>query len=109
MAKQPIQESRTIKYLGIHFQHNLGWKQHVLQTKIKASKTVTAISRMMGFKWGLPSDLRKLAHEAVVAPIVTYGAPAWHSGLESTENIKTIRTIEQRMACRYLRACRTTK
>ena len=69
-----IQEVSTVKYLGVTFDSNLIWKNHVNELCLKLSKTVGIFSK---FTYYINVDILIILYYSLIYPFPTYGIQVW--------------------------------
>ena len=65
-----IQEVSTVKYLGVTFDSNLTWKNHVNELCLKLSKTVGIFSKS---RYYVKVDILIILYYSLIYPFLTYG------------------------------------
>ena len=65
-----IQEVSTVKYLGVTFDSNLTWKNHVNELCLKLSKTVGIFSKS---RYYVNVDILIMLYYSLIYPFLTYG------------------------------------
>lgn len=73
----PVPANSTIRWLGIHFDRALSFRQHVEKMAAKGRKVACALRMLGGTKRGAPAALLRKATLACVVPVLTYAAEAW--------------------------------
>ena len=81
-----IQEVSTVKYLGVTFDSNLIWKNHVNELCLKLSKTVDIFSKL--------GTMFMLIY-CFTIPFLTYVIQVW--GLTSPNYLKPLTTLQKRV------------
>ena len=85
-----MKPSNQIKLLGVIFDKQLRFKEHVARTASRGLKAALTLSRLRAL---LPSAARQL-FSATVAPIIDYGAAIWwRAAAASTKAFNTIQKI----------------
>ena len=69
-----IQEVSTVKYLGVTFESNLTWKNHVNELCLKLSKTVGIFSKL---RYYVNVDILIMLYYSLIYPFLTYGIQVW--------------------------------
>ena len=77
IANTVIQPSPDARYLGVVFDKQLRFKQHVQQIAKKGSKFALAISRIAKSTWGPMYQQTRTLFTTVVAPRMDYAAIIW--------------------------------
>ena len=98
-----ITPSTTAKLLGVIFDHELRWKEHVQQVVKRATKVNIALG---GLRQLRPEQMRQL-YEACVAPIIEYASTVWHDPLRDKTHLRHLRTVQRAALIRILSAFRT--
>jgi ribonuclease HI len=98
-----ITPSTTAKLLGVIFDHELRWKEHVQQVVKRATKVNIALG---GLRQLRPEQMRQL-YEACVVPIVEYASTVWHDPLRDKTHLRHLRTVQRAALIRILSAFRT--
>ena len=65
-----IQEVSTVKYLGVIFDSNFTWKNHVNELCLKLSKTVGIFSKL---RYYVNVDILIMLYYSLIYPFLTYG------------------------------------
>lgn len=76
-----IEESDSVKYLGIHLSHNLLWDRHINFLKSKVSQ---GIGILFKFKNKLSTEIKMLIYQALVHSHLTYLPVIYASKTSST-------------------------
>ena len=95
-----ITPSATAKLLGVIFDHELRWKEHVQQVVKRATKVNIALG---GLRQLRPEQMRQL-YEACVAPIIEYASTVWHDPLRDKTHLRHLRTVQRAALIRILSA-----
>ena len=64
--------------LGVEIDNQLKWKNHLDQIKIRASKSITALSCLAGLVWGGRLKTIWLLYQSIVIPQLTYCCSVWY-------------------------------
>ena len=87
-----IQEVSTVKYLGVTFDSNLTWKNHVNELCLKLSKTVGIFSKL---RYYLNVDILIMLYYSLIYPFLTHGIQVW--GLTYPTYLKPVTTLQKRV------------
>ena len=87
-----IQEVSTVKYLGVTFDSNLTWKNHVNKLCLKLSKTVGIFSKLRCY---VNVDILIMLYYSLIYPFLTYGIQVW--GLTYPTYLKPVTTLQKRV------------
>ena len=71
---ETVQRVSNFNYLGIVFDTNLTWNDHISHISRKISKAIGALSRLKHF---LPSQILKIIYNSLVACHLKYGILVW--------------------------------
>ena len=91
-----IHQTNSIKFLGIHIDEKLNFKNHIEHISSKTSKNVGLIYRLSKF---LPIHILKYLYHSLVMPHILYGIELWYGASATDRNRifiiqkKTIRAI----------------
>ena len=65
------------KCLGVNLDSQLNFTKHVENTRTKALKTLSSVSRLLNETGGMRSSLGLMLYNSLVFPILTYAYPVW--------------------------------
>jgi hypothetical protein len=92
-----IPQSSTVRYLGLHLDSRLTWKQHIAKKRRQIDQKVKDLHWIIGSNTNTSLDSKVLIYKTIIRPIWTYGIELW--GCASKSNI----AIMQRRQSRILR------
>jgi ribonuclease HI len=98
-----IEPSPTAKLLGVIFDQELRWKEHVQQAIKRATKVSIALA---GLRHLRPEQMRQL-YRACVTPVVDYASTVWHDPLRDKTHLRHLNTVQRTTLIRILSAFRT--
>ena len=98
-----VRPSATAKLLGVVFDQELRWKDHVQQTIKRATKTNIALC---GLRHLRPEQMRQL-YQACVTPVVDYASTVWHDPLRDKTHLRHLTTVQRTALICILSAFRT--
>lgn len=101
-----IETKPCLKYLGVMIDCRLSFKDHLLYTSEKASKTCASLSRIMPNTRG-PKYLQRKLLTGAVKSTITYASPIWADSLENKANSNQISRVYRISALRVCCAFRT--
>ncbi|XP_047990715.1 uncharacterized protein LOC125229817 [Leguminivora glycinivorella] len=102
-----LQLSTEVKYLGVLLDNKLNWSNHLNSKIEKATVVFWQCRRMVGRTWGLTPKITLWLYQAVIRPIISYGAIVWWPRTNlSTVEAKLQRL--QRLACMATTGCMRT-
>lgn len=93
-----IPEANSVKYLGIHLDSRLTWREHINKKRKQIDLRVRETYWLLGRKSRLPLENKILLYKAIIKPIWAYGIELW--GCASKSNIAVL----QRSQSKILRA-----
>lgn len=93
MNGQVIPIENEIKYLGITFDKNLSFKQHLKNVTTKANKELNYLSIHVRNTWGSTSYVRRLLVNSIIYPKISYAAIVWFQCMKLKTNLKMIRKL----------------
>jgi hypothetical protein len=98
--------ARQVKYLGVMIDDRLNFNSHIDYICGKASRSQTAISRIMPNRGGPKSSSRRLI-ASVVTSILRYGCVAWAHAVERKCNSVKVNRVHRLAVLRVASAYRT--
>jgi ribonuclease HI len=98
-----IRPSTSAKLLGVVFDQELRWKQHVQQAVKRATKVNIAVG---GLRHLRPAQMRQL-YQACVTPVVDYASTVWHNPLRDKTHLRVLGTVQRTALIRTLSAFKT--
>ena len=100
---QTVKASETAKLLGVIFDTEMRWKEHVQHATKKA--TVTALG-MSGLRYLRPAQMRQI-YQACVLPKLDYASTVWHSPLRDKGLLRVLASVQRAALLRIISAFRT--
>ncbi|CDM34662.1 hypothetical protein DTO012A8_7600 [Penicillium roqueforti] len=97
-----VTPSPTAKLLGVTFDQELRWKEHVQQLIKRATKVTVALG---GLRHLRPEQMRQL-YQACVTPVVDYASTVWHDPLRDKTHLRHLNTVQRTSLVRILSAFR---
>ena len=88
-----IKQVFTVKYLGVAFDSNLTWKNHINELCSKLSKTVGIISKL---RYNVSVDILTMLYYSLIYPFLIYGVQVW--GLTNPTYLKPVTTLQKQVA-----------
>ena len=79
------------KYLGLHFDCKLNWKEHIAKKMKQTDLKAKEINWLIGRNTNLSLENKLLVYKAVIKPIWTYGIELW--GCASKSSVAIIQQI----------------
>ena len=80
-----IPQTEAVKYVGLHFDCRLNWKEHIDRKRKQLDLKTKEISWLMGKKSHPSIENKLLIYQAVIKPIWSYGIELW--GCANKSNI----------------------
>ena len=103
MDGQTVQASTTAKLLGVVFDTEMRWKEHVQQATRKATKTALGMS---GLRHLRPAQMRQI-YQACVLPKLDYASTVWHNPLKDKGHLRVLASVQRAALLRIISAFRT--
>jgi hypothetical protein len=66
-----------VKYLGLHFDCRLAWKEHIATKRKQLDHKTREIKLLIGKKPPLSLENKVLIYKTVLRPVWTYGIELW--------------------------------
>lgn len=80
---KPIQQTKVIKYLGMHLDRRLTWKTHINKKREQINIQFRKLYWLLNKKSKLNTTTKILIYKTVLKPIWTYGLQLWASAKKS--------------------------
>ena len=96
MDGKVLTQVHTTKFLGVHIDNRLSWREHIFKICRKASRNIGVISKLRHI---LPTRILKTLYQTLVVPQMSYCSIIW-SGTYDTNMFPLI--ILQKKAIRYI-------
>jgi hypothetical protein len=90
-----IPRAETVKYLGIHFDRRLTWKDHVLTKRKQLDHKTRDIEWLIGRHSPLSLENKIIIYKRVLKPVWTYGIELWGRAL--IYNIEIIKKCQSKL------------
>ena len=95
MGNTLLPYSPSARYLGVHLDTKLSWRDH-LEIKIKAAKySLLKLSSGMGKLWGAPPQMVRYAYTCIIRPALTYGCLVWGSVIDKLWAVNALRKAQR--------------
>jgi len=82
-----LPQVESVKYLGLHFNCKLNWKEHIIKKRKQTDFKVKEIKWLIGRNSNLSLENKLLVYKAVIKPIWTYGRELWRCASKSNAAI----------------------
>jgi len=103
---ESIHSKSAVKYLGVRLDTKLSFREQIKFATDKATKTTTALSRLMANVGGPSAEKRKILL-SVTDSILLYGSEVWADALKKECYRKQMGAVQRRAALRISSAYRT--
>ena len=90
-----LPQTETVKYLGLHFDKRLTWKNHVATKRKQLDLKTREIYRFIGKHSSLSLENKFLIYKKVLKPMWTYGIELWECATKS--NIAVIQRYQSKI------------
>jgi hypothetical protein len=100
MNGKTVEPSPTAKLLGVIFNQELRWKEHVQQAIKRATKVSIALG---GLRHLRPEQMHQL-YRACVTPVVDYASTVWHDPLRDKTHLRHLNSVQRISLIRILSA-----
>ena len=98
-----VKPSPTAKLLGVIFDHELRWKEHIQQAIKRATKVAVALA---GLRHLRPEQMRQI-YQACITPVIDYASTVWHDPLRDKTHLRHLNTVQRAPLIRILSAFKT--
>ncbi|KAJ8932589.1 hypothetical protein NQ318_016633 [Aromia moschata] len=106
IGETTLTSTRALRYLGVMIDDKLSFREHLESACIRASKTVSSLSRFLTNTIGPRTKKRRVLLE-VVHSILLYGAEIWADILKQKTYRRKMAAVQRRGALRVTCAYRT--
>ena len=108
LFKKPIPLKSKVKYLGVHIDNKLNWKNHI-ETKInKCTGLLLQCNRVTGVKWGVHPRYIFWIFNAIIKPIFLHGVIVWWKFSEPDDNQRYLSRLNRLASSIMTNAFKTT-
>jgi len=90
-----IPQGSTVKYLGLHLDSKLTWREHITKKRKQLDLKTREINWLIGKNSPLSLQNKLLIYKTVLKPIWTYGIALW--GCASKSNISVIQRYQSKL------------
>jgi hypothetical protein len=90
-----IPPATTVKYLGLHLDTKLTWKDHIIKKRKQLDIRHKELYLLLGRKSNQSVDNKHLLYKSIITPIWTYGIKLW--GCASISNIAVIQWCQTKI------------
>ncbi len=110
MGPHPLPIQDSAKFLGLHFDSRLTWRNHVSQLKTKCLKALNLLKCITGTKWGADRKSLLMLYKALIRSRVDYGSIVYGSASESVlKGLDVVQNACLRVCLGALRCTRTER
>ena len=95
LHEQKLSETRSSKYLGVSFNYDLSWSDHIQNTATKGNKTLGFLRR--NFRRCTPS-VKATTYKTMVRPILEYASTVWDPAEGDTGDVNSLERVQRRAA-----------
>ncbi|XP_072375554.1 uncharacterized protein [Diabrotica undecimpunctata] len=98
---KPITVDTHIKFLGLHLDNKLTWREHIKQLQLTCHKRINILKTLSNRKWGSDQNALSQSYKSLIRSNVDYGCIAYCSARKSIlKSLDTIHNNGLRMALR---------
>jgi len=90
-----IPESPPVRYLGMHMDKKLNWRQHTVKKRKQIDPKFKQLYWLLGIKSPLSLENKVLVYNVAIKPIWTYGIELW--GCASNSSIATLQRCQSKI------------
>lgn len=103
MCGTRLPAAKTAKLLGVVFDQELRWKDHMQKTIQRATRAIFAMS---GLRHLRPAQMRQL-NQACVTPVVGYASTVWHNPQKDVMHLRALGPVQREALVRMLSTFKT--
>ena len=90
-----IPSAATVKYVGLHLDSKLNWKEHVIKERRQMDLRYKDLYWLLGRSSPLSADNKLLLYKSIITPIWTYSIGLW--GCACKSNIAVIQKRQSKI------------
>ena len=90
-----LPQVESVKYLGLHFDCKLNWKEHIAKKRKQTDIKAKEINLLIGRNSNLSLENKLLVYQAVIKPIWIYATELWRCA--STSNVAIIQRSQPKI------------
>jgi hypothetical protein len=94
MNNEQLPSADHVKYLGLHLNSKLTWRQHIFTKRKQLGLVLTKMYWLLGRRSRLSLSNKLLLYKSILKPIWTYGIQIW--GTASTSNIEILEHFQSK-------------
>ena len=98
-----LEQVEEVSILGVKFDTQLTFRQHIEATKTKADRRIGAMKALAGTRWGCRENTLRKLYKSFVRPVILYGSSTYIPFASNTNREKVERSA--RAAARVITAC----
>lgn len=95
LNNKPIPQSNCTKYLGIHLDRRLTWREHIWKKRLQMNLMFKKMYWLLGRKSQLNLHNKVLIYKCVIKPVWTYGLQLF--GTASNSNIEILQRFQNKV------------
>lgn len=94
LNNQTLPQAENAKYLGMHLDRRLTWKNHIWMKRKQLNLKVTKMYWLLGRRSNLSTENKLLIYKTILKPVWTYGIQLW--GTASNSNIEILQRFQSK-------------
>ena len=108
LKNRPIPQVHRLKYLGIIFDRELAFKDHINYVTNKCTELIFTLAKSAKLNWGLNHKALKKIYLDGIFPLILYGVPVWNKAMTLKSYKDKIIRIQRIINIKIAKAYRTT-
>ncbi|XP_060861790.1 uncharacterized protein LOC132938796 [Metopolophium dirhodum] len=92
MQGNTLPNTRSLRLLGLTFDHKLNWKEHIKKLKATSSKKLNIIKSVCHFKWGADRKTLLILYNSLIQSTLDYGSIIY--SLTNQNTLKTLNIVQ---------------
>ena len=101
---QRLKQEKSIKFLGMIFDHKLSWKDHVDYLVEKCQKRINVLKALTGSKWGADKETMVILYKTFIRSVIDYGSIIYCSASPSIlKKLDVVQSQALRLCCGALK------
>jgi len=72
---KPLEQVKSIKYLGITIDNKMNFREHIISTTKKCTTLIHTLAKSAPLNWGFKQEALNTIYKGAILPLMLYGTP----------------------------------
>jgi len=108
LNSKPLQQVKSIRYLGITIDNKLSFRAHIISTTNKCTTLIHTLAKSAKLNWGLKLEALNTIYKGAILLLMLYGVPVWARAMEKKCNRTLYSRVQRLMNIKIAKAYCTT-